>query len=68
MNLENRFRMLAKSKPEEARKYFEQAQLDADQRWKFYQYMASRPFASKVSPPAASPTTPLAPSPTPEKS
>ena len=53
MNLENRFRMLAKSKPEEARKYFEQAQLDAESRWKFYQYMASRPFSPNVVPSAA---------------
>lgn len=68
MNLENRFRMLAKSKPDDARKYFEQAQLDADSRWKFYQYMAARPFASKVSPAATSPTTPLPPSSTPEQS
>ena len=46
MNLENRFRMLTKSKPDEARQYLEQAQLDADSRWHLYQYLASRPFAS----------------------
>ncbi len=45
-NMENRFRMLSKSKPEEAREYFEQAQLDADSRWHLYQYLASRSFAS----------------------
>ncbi|MEO8429262.1 MAG: pyruvate:ferredoxin (flavodoxin) oxidoreductase, partial [Verrucomicrobiota bacterium] len=42
LNLENRFRMLTKSKPDEARKFFEQAQLDADTRWQLYQYMAAR--------------------------
>ena len=46
-NMENRFRMLGKSKPEEARKYFEQAQLDADSRWHLYQYLASRSFESR---------------------
>ena len=45
-NLENRFRMLTKSKPDEARQYLEQAQLDADSRWRLYQYLAARPFAS----------------------
>ncbi|MHC1768971.1 MAG: pyruvate:ferredoxin (flavodoxin) oxidoreductase [Verrucomicrobiia bacterium] len=39
---ENRFKMLTKSKPEEARKYFQQAQQDADARWQFYQYLAAR--------------------------
>ena len=39
---ENRFKMLTKSKPEEAKKFFAQAQTDADRRWKFYQYLAAR--------------------------
>ncbi len=39
---ENRFKMLTKSKPEEAKKFFAQSQADADRRWKFYQFMASR--------------------------
>jgi pyruvate-ferredoxin/flavodoxin oxidoreductase len=39
---ENRFKMLTKSKPEEAKKLFAQAQVDADRRWKFYQFMAQR--------------------------
>ncbi len=43
LNLENRFKMLTKSKPEEARKYFQQAQLDVEMRWRLYQYMAARP-------------------------
>ena len=39
---ENRFKMLTKSKPEDAKKFFAQAQVDADRRWKFYQYLAGR--------------------------
>ena len=39
---ENRFKMLTKSKPEDAKKFFAQAQVDADRRWKFYQFMAGR--------------------------
>jgi pyruvate-ferredoxin/flavodoxin oxidoreductase len=48
LNLENRFRMLTKSKPEDAKKYFAQAQLDVETRWKLYQYMAARPMAQEV--------------------
>ena len=40
MLTENRFKMLTKSKPDDAKKFFEQSQVDADRRWKFYQYMA----------------------------
>jgi pyruvate-ferredoxin/flavodoxin oxidoreductase len=39
---ENRFKMLTKSKPEEAKKLFAQAQVDADRRWKFYQFLSGR--------------------------
>ncbi len=39
---ENRFKMLTKSKPEEAKKLFAQAQVDADRRWKFYQSLSER--------------------------
>jgi len=39
---ENRFKMLTKSKPDEAKKLFAQAQADADRRWKFYQYLSGR--------------------------
>ena len=34
--------MLTKSKPEEAKKLFAQAQVDADRRWKFYQFLSGR--------------------------
>jgi pyruvate-ferredoxin/flavodoxin oxidoreductase len=39
---ENRFKMLTKSKPEEAKRLFELAQKDADTRWQFYAYLSSR--------------------------
>jgi pyruvate-ferredoxin/flavodoxin oxidoreductase len=39
---ENRFKMLTKSKPDDAKKFFAQAQTDADRRWKFYQFLAQR--------------------------
>ncbi|MGZ8900816.1 MAG: 4Fe-4S dicluster domain-containing protein, partial [Limisphaerales bacterium] len=39
---ENRFKMLTQSKPDDAAKYFAQAQTDADRRWKFYQFLATR--------------------------
>ena len=39
---ENRFKMLTKSKPEDAKRLFAQAQLDAERRWKNYQFMAGR--------------------------
>jgi pyruvate-ferredoxin/flavodoxin oxidoreductase len=42
MMTENRFKMLTKSKPDDAKKFFEQSQADADRRWKFYQFMAAR--------------------------
>jgi pyruvate-ferredoxin/flavodoxin oxidoreductase len=39
---ENRFKMLALSKPDTANKFFAQAQVDAESRWKLYQFMAGR--------------------------
>jgi pyruvate-ferredoxin/flavodoxin oxidoreductase len=47
---ENRFKMLTKSKPEDAKKFFAQAQVDADRRWKFYQFMAARDTKSENAP------------------
>ena len=41
--LENRFRMLGQSHPENASTLFKQAQEDADTRWALYQYLAARP-------------------------
>jgi pyruvate-ferredoxin/flavodoxin oxidoreductase len=57
MMSENRFKMLTKSKPEDAKKFFAQAQVDADRRWKFYQFMAQRDPKNETTPaakPAAS--------------
>jgi pyruvate-ferredoxin/flavodoxin oxidoreductase len=42
MSSEIRFKMLAKSKPEDAKRFAEQAQKDADTRWQLYSYMAAR--------------------------
>ncbi|HEU5395652.1 MAG TPA: pyruvate:ferredoxin (flavodoxin) oxidoreductase [Verrucomicrobiae bacterium] len=42
MLTENRFKMLTKSKPEDAKKLFARAQVDAERRWKFYQFMQTR--------------------------
>ena len=47
---ENRFKMLTKSKPEDAKKFFAQAQTDADRRWKYYQYLAGRDTKSAPAP------------------
>jgi len=52
---ENRFKMLTKSKPEEARRLFAEAQTDADLRWQFYAHLASRKPA-----PTAEPVTAMA--------
>ncbi len=46
MRMENRFRMLEMSKPEAAREFFAQAQLDAEEKWAYYSYLASRSSAT----------------------
>ncbi|MBE7501621.1 MAG: pyruvate:ferredoxin (flavodoxin) oxidoreductase [Verrucomicrobiales bacterium] len=53
---ENRFKMLTKSKPEDARRLFESAQFDAETRWQLYSYMAARKPAGNGSPAPAAPT------------
>jgi pyruvate-ferredoxin/flavodoxin oxidoreductase len=53
---ENRFKMLTKSKPEDAKRFFAQAQTDADRRWKYYQYLAGRD-TKPAAPAPAKPTT-----------
>jgi pyruvate-ferredoxin/flavodoxin oxidoreductase len=58
MLTENRFKMLTKSKPDDAKKFFAQSQLDADRRWKFYQFMAARDTKLENAPiPGPKPTT-----------
>jgi pyruvate-ferredoxin/flavodoxin oxidoreductase len=57
---ENRFKMLTKSNPEEAKTLWAQAQKDAEARWKFYEYMANRPGEPlPAATPAATPSAPV---------
>ncbi|NJO45029.1 MAG: pyruvate:ferredoxin (flavodoxin) oxidoreductase [Oscillatoriales cyanobacterium RM2_1_1] len=42
MYQENRFKMLTKSKPTEAKQLLQQAQADVDHRWAMYHYLANR--------------------------
>ncbi len=42
MYKENRFKMLKKSKPEIAEKLMKEAELEVNQRWKMYEYLAER--------------------------
>lgn len=44
MEMENRFRMLTKSRPEVAKTLFEAAQADVHSRWAMYDYLAQRPM------------------------
>jgi pyruvate-ferredoxin/flavodoxin oxidoreductase len=60
---ENRFKMLTMSKPEAARQFFAEAQTDAEQRRKFYQFMQSRDPKGGGAAPATLPVTFLAPEP-----
>jgi len=41
---QTRFQMLTKSKPEDAKRLWQQAQRDADLRYRFYEYLAQRRF------------------------
>ena len=40
--MENRFRLLTKNKPEEAKRLFKMSQLEADAMWNYYEFLASR--------------------------
>ncbi|MHB8523522.1 MAG: pyruvate:ferredoxin (flavodoxin) oxidoreductase [Limisphaerales bacterium] len=40
--LENRFKMLVNTRPDEARRLFQQAQQDVESRWLYYRYLAGR--------------------------
>ena len=46
--LETRFKMLTKSKPEDAKKLWAQAQQDAEVRYRLYEYLAQRKFGKEV--------------------
>jgi pyruvate-ferredoxin/flavodoxin oxidoreductase len=54
---ENRFKMLTKSKPEDAKKFFAQAQTDADRRYTYYQYLAGSKPGNGAAPQAKPATT-----------
>jgi pyruvate-ferredoxin/flavodoxin oxidoreductase len=56
MNMENRFKMLYKSHPAEARKLLTEAEADVDHRRKFYEYMAGRPAKPLAQTPEPAPT------------
>jgi pyruvate-ferredoxin/flavodoxin oxidoreductase len=45
MLMETRFKMLTKSKPEEAKKLWQEAQHDVEARFRLYEYLAQRKFA-----------------------
>ncbi len=59
---ENRFKMLTKFKPDDARRFFDLAQKDADARWQLYAYLAARkivqPTTTQTQPAAAPPAGP----------
>ena len=54
--MENRFKMLTKSKPDQATLLFKMAQEDVETRYRFYQYMANRKFVPDTTIAAASAT------------
>lgn len=41
MDRENRFKMLTKTKPEDAKRLSQEAQQDVDARWRMYEYLAA---------------------------
>jgi pyruvate-ferredoxin/flavodoxin oxidoreductase len=47
MYMENRFKMLTKSKPEAAKELLKEAQEDVNSRWQLYQYLAARKVEGK---------------------
>ncbi len=58
---ENRFKMLTKTRPEDARRLIEAAQYDAETRWQLYTYLAARKGSGTPAPaagPVAAAVTP----------
>ena len=51
MEMETRFKMLTKSKPEDAKRLWAEAQHDAEVRYKFYEYLAARKPATALADP-----------------
>jgi pyruvate-ferredoxin/flavodoxin oxidoreductase len=58
---ENRFKMLTKSKPEDAKRLFELAQADAERRMQFYAHLAARKPSGNGQAPVAPVAAPAAP-------
>jgi pyruvate-ferredoxin/flavodoxin oxidoreductase len=56
MMSENRFKMLTKIKPEDAKRFFDKAQHDAETRWQLYSYLAARRPAGGATVPVTNPT------------
>jgi pyruvate-ferredoxin/flavodoxin oxidoreductase len=52
--LENRFKMLTKTKPEESRRLLEEAQKDVQTRWRMYEYLSARILDANGGAPAGS--------------
>ncbi|MCM8776068.1 MAG: pyruvate:ferredoxin (flavodoxin) oxidoreductase [Candidatus Omnitrophica bacterium] len=50
LSMENRFKMLTKSKPERAKRLFQEAQQDVKKRLEFYEYLAQRKFGPSENP------------------
>ena len=48
--MENRFKMLTKSNPQQAKVLFKLAQQDADTRYRMYEYLAARKFGPEPAP------------------
>ena len=48
--LENRYKMLTKTNPEEAKRLMNQAQRDADERWRMYEQLAGISFGAETNP------------------
>jgi pyruvate-ferredoxin/flavodoxin oxidoreductase len=48
-NLENRFKMLSKSRPADAKRLFQEAQEQVDKRWQFYQRLSKAESTNKES-------------------
>ena len=48
MTMENRFKMLTKSKPDVAKRLFQEAQRDVETRWRFFEQLAQRELQAKT--------------------
>ncbi len=58
MYSENRFKMLARSSPQEAKRLLKEAQAGITTRWQMYQYLAARPPSSSQPPSPSQEVTP----------